>query len=381
MQEEISDLIKKESNPAEKSLLELHHISDREIAARKKLLYFTNADVVALKKLKAHAKTNLDVIVDKFYDKQLQSREVSLLIGDSDTLRRLRSAMRLYILELFDGVYDADYVNKRLRIGKVHQRIGVSPKLYVSALNLLLSTMVEVLFEGDDEEQDIEPSIEQRRSLRKLMMFDMQLVFDTYISSLVAEVTMAREELEDYAEGLEEVVAERTEQLKQISIQDSLTGLYNQRGFYEHLQRELTIAERNGESVSFIYFDLNQFKAVNDDFGHSEGNQVLEMIGKSMLACIREVDYGCRYGGDEFAVILPRAGLDQAKAVLDRFIEAFDGDKRHDVTISAGIICNDTVQPESIDGFVSRADKLMYKAKVLARKKPGHYIEMIATSR
>jgi hypothetical protein len=124
-------------------------------------------------------------------------------------LARLRSAQRHYILDLFSGLYDLEYVNNRLRIGLVHKRIGVEPKLYLSAiytLQALLHRTIEA--SGDAEAAAI------IMALDKLMMFDVTLVFETYIRSLVSEIETAKAKSEQYAHSMEEKVKERTLQLE-----------------------------------------------------------------------------------------------------------------------------------------------------------------------
>ena len=117
----------------ERTLLEQMKISDVEIFSRMELLGLNEDALNQLASHKLLIENNIDVIVDEFYDKQTEIEEISLLIGDADTLFRLRNAQRHYILDLFSGNYDAEYVNNRLRIGMVHKRIGVEPKLDVSA--------------------------------------------------------------------------------------------------------------------------------------------------------------------------------------------------------------------------------------------------------
>ena len=113
----------------EQTLFEQMRITELEIESRKALFSFTGADVKALQSFKPIIEENIDKIVDDFYGLQTSVSEIALLIGDSDTLARLRTAQRRYVLDLFNGVYDLEYVNNRLRIGLVHKRIGVEPKL------------------------------------------------------------------------------------------------------------------------------------------------------------------------------------------------------------------------------------------------------------
>ena len=118
-------------NQTEQTLLEQMRITDFEVEHRKILFSFSNADAQLLLSCKPTIEQNIDSVVTEFYRMQTSVAEIALLIGDADTLARLRSAQRKYILDLFGGLYDLEYVNNRLRIGLVHKRIGVEPKLYL----------------------------------------------------------------------------------------------------------------------------------------------------------------------------------------------------------------------------------------------------------
>jgi len=216
----------------------------------------------------------------------------------------------------------------------------------------------------------------RRKAVHKLLMFDMQLVFDTYISSLVAEVQVAKADLESYAESLEGTIAERTRQLQELSVRDSLTGLLNQRAFFDFLRRELAVAERTQRPVSIVYLDLNGFKKLNDTKGHKEGDRLLECVGQAITQSIRDVDFGCRYGGDEFCVIMPSATKEQAEEACQRLIKTYDAMDTQDVNFSVGIAQTGPEDFLDSDTLVKRADKLMYKAKAKAKQTPGHYLEL-----
>ena len=251
-----------------------------------------------------------------------QVPEIQLLIGDAETFRRLHSSMKRYIVELFEGYYDKEYVNRRLRIGKVHKSIGVSPKLYISSLARMEGILHDKLLRM--EEGDIEIGYRRSAALRKLLMLDVQFVFDTYINSLMSEVLTAKSAVESYAETLEETVAQRTRELEEISRTDSLTKLENQRSFYESLRHELAVAERNKTVLSLMYFDLNHFKILNDNKGHRTGDELLAFVGTIMLETARTSDVCCRYGGDEFCVIMPNTDWEAAKIFCERLIERFE---------------------------------------------------------
>ncbi len=129
----------------DKTLLEQMEISDVEILRRLELLSLNKEALNLLVSNKLIIEENIDVIVDEFYEKQTEIDEISLLIGDADTLRRLRTAQRKYVIDLFSGNYDSEYINNRLRIGLVHKRIGVEPKLYLSAVRSLKEIITKTL--------------------------------------------------------------------------------------------------------------------------------------------------------------------------------------------------------------------------------------------
>ena len=363
-------------NQIDKTLSEQLQINEREIANRKELLGFDMIDAELLRANKALIEQYIDAIVNQFYDYQVEVNEIALLIGDAETLRRLKTAMRSYILELFDGFYDGEYVNRRLRIGKVHERIGVSPKLYISAiyrLQKIITKAMEMHFYEDIQSQSVRKLLD---AFNKIIMFDIQLVFDTYIASLVSVANSAKEELKDYAHGLEDEVTRRTSQLKELAVKDVLSGLYNQRGMYEHLRRELSGVDRYHETLSFVYLDLNGFKKLNDTRGHKRGDEVLAQVGQVLREAIREIDIACRYGGDEFCIILPRTKIEDARQVLERIIEKFKEKINTEISFSAGLVCTHPGEANDTDGLIKAADNEMYKAKARARKKPDFYISM-----
>jgi len=151
-------------------------------------------------------------------------------------------------------------------------------------------------------------------------------------------------------------------ELKNLVITDDLTGLFNRRYFYQKIEEEMVRAKRQNGKLSLIMLDLDHFKEYNDTFGHIEGDRALKEAGKIILSCIREkVDSGCRYGGDEFAVILPGADKKHSSDVAGRIRRSIREKKMGNVSISAGIVEYD---PESsIEDFIKTADNALYEAK------------------
>lgn len=346
-------------NTTSKTLLEQLQITEYEIARRKELLGFSEADVSVLLSCKELVTQHIDSIVSDFYSKQTAVEEIALLIGDSDTLARLHSAQRAYVLGLFDGYYDIEYVNNRLRIGMVHKRIGVEPKLYLSAIKTLKDGVFSALSKHIG---DIEQRTKAMLAVDKLLYFDTTLVFDTYIRSLLAEVELAKDKIQSYAKELEVKVAERTQQLQELSRRDSLTGLFNQRSLRDDLRRELLIATRHKRPLSLAYFDVDLFKQINDKRGHFAGDEILRMVAEAMQSVCRKTDFPCRYGGDEFCLIFPECSLTEAETTCDRLVAHFESRVR-DVTLSIGIIQTGPEHFLEPDELLRLADAKMYEAK------------------
>lgn len=355
------------------SLAEQLKISDREIDYRKELFSINTDTTALLVGCKDVILEQIDSIVEEFYEKQKLIPAIELLIGDLETMNRLQASMKRYIVELFEGFYDREYVNNRLRIGKVHKRIGVPPKLYISAICLLEEILGRYITK-DSNNQDCQHCKTKKSALHRLLMFDIQLVFDTYINALLSEVESANRQVTEYAESLELTVRQRTSELEQLSRKDMLTGLFNQRSFYELLRIELARAQRSQESLVLVYADLNKFKQLNDTKGHKAGDALLAHVGKAFISTLRQSDFPFRYGGDEFCIIMPNSSMQKAKEVFERVITAFDAGVTQGVTFSAGIAETGTQQYPDMDSFVKKADATMYKAKAISKKKKGHQI-------
>ncbi|MCX7957745.1 MAG: diguanylate cyclase [Deltaproteobacteria bacterium] len=128
---------------------------------------------------------------------------------------------------------------------------------------------------------------------------------------------------------------------EELSVTDTLTGIKNSRAFYSHLGFEVNRAKRNKSILSIVYFDLDNFKEVNDVQGHSAGDGLLKAVADTVKGCLRETDIFARIGGDEFSVILPDTGEDETCLISERFIkEVIAVMKRNGwpVTLSVGAI-------------------------------------------
>ncbi|MCF7354781.1 GGDEF domain-containing protein [Vibrio sp. CK2-1] len=348
-------------NKVFQSLTEQMRITEHDIERRKVFMSFGKNDVTLLKEARVWMEPLVMDIVRQFYILQTAIPEISLIIGDRETLNNLHKGMQRYIRQIFQGQYDLDYVETRLRIGKVHHRIGVSPKLYLSGINQLQLLLEDVI--DDHGEKNNVTTKDLKQAVRKLLYFDNQFVFDTYISSLQLEVESANVQLEEYASRLEDQVAERTRELTELSLKDPLTNLYNQRAFYEQLEKGCAQVERVNGHYSLLYIDVNKFKTINDTKGHKVGDEILMAVAEAISSTVRMQETASRYGGDEFCILLPNTKAENLIYYCERLFGAFDKIKPLDVTLSVGGAEMSPAAGYNIDDLIIRADKQMYLAK------------------
>jgi len=158
--------------------------------------------------------------------------------------------------------------------------------------------------------------------------------------------------------------AERHAAMRDAADQDALTGCFNQGAFRRALRARAEAAEREGVSLSLALLDLDDFKRVNDTAGHPAGDSVLREVGKVLLATVRQEDLAARYGGDEFAVVLPGLDRDAAHPVVARLLESLAGIELPDgsrLGARAGVA--DWHPDETVQGLIDRADTALLRAK------------------
>jgi len=185
----------------------------------------------------------------------------------------------------------------------------------------------------------------------------------------IGVLTRAFKEMTARLSGKHEELQRMNEVLEQLSITDELTRLHNHRFFQDHLRREMKRAARTGQPLCLVLVDIDDFKALNDRFGHAAGDRVLHQVAGVMNAEIRETDLLARYGGEEFALLASQTPLDGAVAIAEKirmavartsFVLDDEGETaRVEITVSIGVVKFRGDEK----AFFNDADRALYRAK------------------
>lgn len=171
-------------------------------------------------------------------------------------------------------------------------------------------------------------------------------------------------------------------EFKKLSITDSLTGLYNRRHFEETLNSEMEITKRHGDTNSLLIFDIDNFKLVNDKFGHAHGDSVIKIVAENIKSRLRETDILCRIGGEEFVAICKRAGKTEALKISEDIRNSIEqreiniGDDVMTITISIGVSTVVNNMNKNVDNIFKNADLALYESKSAGRNRVTHYDDM-----
>lgn len=200
---------------------------------------------------------------------------------------------------------------------------------------------------------------------RKERVFDLELA--SVISLIGNNVSLVFDKIRLFKE------------MERLSITDALTGLFNRRYFYEVLEKEIERVKRYNTSFSIVLIDIDDFKKVNDEYGHLAGDRVLEVFADILRKNLRKLDVIARYGGEEFIFLLPNTGKEEAEVIANRIREEvsktiFECTSQKgmkvlcSITISGGI----TTCPEDFTDsgrLLGAADKAMYEAKAMGKNR------------
>lgn len=158
--------------------------------------------------------------------------------------------------------------------------------------------------------------------------------------------------------------------VRQLAKTDALTGVPNSRAFTAQLEHDLALTKRTGNQLTLAYIDLDDFKRINDTYGHGEGDRLLRIVGQTLIEGTRRTDTVARLGGDEFALVLPGTDLDGAQSLILNLRQLLNESLATDgqaISCSIGAVVF-LEQPRNADEAIAAADRLMYIAKASGKK-------------
>jgi diguanylate cyclase (GGDEF)-like protein len=193
------------------------------------------------------------------------------------------------------------------------------------------------------------------------------------LAAMAHQLAAQNEELQWLNDKLD--IANR--ELETLCVTDSLTKAYNRRYFFEHLGSELSRAERYGKPLACVLVDVDHFKQVNDRHGHLVGDRVLVRIAEILRDNIRSADVVARFGGEEFVILLPETGANEAAALIDRIRQEIERERfpatengTLSVTVSAGVAEYEPVASvREPDALLRETDEALYRAKEAGRNR------------
>jgi len=295
-------------------------------------------------------------IVDNFYDYLLQHNEYVLLLNP-DLIPALKQTQSDYVRSFGVEFDTSDYFNHRLRIGIAHKKVGLTLGLYQCAYRQLQQFMLNEI--PENFMQDGISGRDLYCFIHKATALDMTLAIETYHHAYVTEMEDELEEIHSDSAILRNKVR-----------MDSLTELYTKDYGIAVLEKCLAQQEdQNGLCV--IMADIDFFKKVNDTYGHLAGDEVLRQVANLLSSTVRDFDTVCRFGGEEFMIVLCKTTEDIAMKVAERIRllvsenhVQYDGKDIH-VTISQGIAVAESGSDSM--GLLNKADMALYKAKAQGR--------------
>jgi len=301
---------------------------------------------------------NLDDIVERFYGSLAGVEEFSRIVEEPSMVSRVRARQERYLLSLGVNFRARAYFEERLRIGAVHQRVGVPQSLYQCTYQWLQSLLIECIPRAiRDDDAAFQAML---GFILKITALDMSLAAESYCSARVSDLKQSLASERD-----------KSDRLSKLAVTDWLTNLHNHSYSRRCLEAALVQANSDGSSLCVIMADLDHFKEINDAYGHLVGDEVLQIAAGRMISAARSDDEICRYGGEEFLFILRNTDIVEGDEVAERVRTRINsdavhsGDQRIKLTLSLGLA--EASNDDTVNSLIERADKALYAAKRAGR--------------
>ncbi len=295
-----------------------------------------------------------------------------LIIDDSDAVRE-RIIKTLESFDLFSRYYEAE------------DGLEGFKKLLSSPVDIILCDMEMPRIDGfkflglmksRPDLKDTPVIMLTGRDDRELRIKCLEQGASDYITKpFDVEELVARVKVHLKIKNLQDDLRRTNELLLELSNTDHLTGLFNRRYLMESLGKEIQRGQRKGANLSLIILDIDHFKQVNDQYGHLQGDIVLQKVALQLQKELRNYDIAARYGGEEFIAILPDASLEEAVFVANRVRSSvqtarFNGEvSQLSLTVSLGVAMFTKQGCATVDAFIKLADDALYRAKANGRNR------------
>ncbi|RPJ07610.1 MAG: GGDEF domain-containing protein [Spirochaetaceae bacterium] len=242
-----------------------------------------------------------------------------------------------------------------------------------SAMTLYFDTLYDELIKHV-EEKEKDHFIDR---VMEMVYDNIHLAFDDMLKVKNRELDEAKGTLAEIDNHMHNVILERTKalneenrKLHELAITDELTGLSNRRGFLLLAERYLREMGESGGEISLFFIDLDNFKMINDRYGHNEGDWLLKRTAWIFHKSLRGDDIICRYGGDEFAIFMKTADVERVLARIREYTNEFNrqGERPYTLSFSVGHVTAVAGSSTDLQSLVSEADKNMYRDKTDKKK-------------
>ena len=316
-----------------------------------------------LKRLGPIIDATLGALDEKFYEPLFMAEPIRLLMRDPAVRQRAITAMALHWRALLDGELKDETLMRAVLVGRRHLELGVSEQHMLLASQHLLSRLISAIIDAKVPQpaEAIEVVV---RMIRLGVSISMQSRAEAAgQAASTKEVRRQTDRLRDDLQTLEK-----------FAYVDALTGLFNRRHFDQSLTAAIARALRHAEPLCLIMADIDRFKRVNDLYGHLAGDDVLRALGGVMAKLVRREDVLVRFGGEEFAMILPSTTIEEAvlcaermRLAVEKLSVPLEQGAPINVTVSLGVA--GFVWEEATESFIAAADSALYRAKLLGRNR------------
>lgn len=287
----------------------------------------------------------------------------------------------VFVLDARERIVDANAVAQKFLGKPMHEIIGREPIELFKHIPQLLKRFFFLEYSREEIEVPGDPQRTLETIITPIYNKEKEIEGRVILAYDITARKKLEKELKSANESLQAQLKENEDlrlQLQDLAIRDPLTGVFNRRYFAEALDRESARAVRENSPFSLIVLDIDHFKRINDTYGHKCGDTILISLAEFLQENTRRSDIVCRFGGEEFVILMPDAGLEDARSRAELFRKEFEAifhfceEQRVPATFSAGVAAF-PIHADSGDALLGVADQALYKSKEAGRNRVSVY--------